>query len=47
MAKSVSSKSVMSAQAIVNQADALVKQREHFEQNEYARSNQRLYVIFG
>jgi hypothetical protein len=47
MAKSVGSKSLMSAQAIVNKADALLKQREHFEQNEYARSNQRLYVILA
>ena len=47
MAKSVSSKSVMSAQAIVAQADALVKQRKDFEQNEYARSNQRLYGILA
>lgn len=47
MAKSVSSKSVLSAQSIIEKADALVKQRENFEQNEYARSNQRLYEILA
>ncbi len=47
MAKKVSNKSVMSAQAIVNKADGLVKQRENFEQNEYARSNKRLYEILA
>jgi hypothetical protein len=47
MAKQASIKSVMSAQSIVEKADALVKQRENFEQNEYARSNQRLYEILA
>ena len=47
MAKSISNKSVMSAQAIVAKADTLVKQREDFEQNEYARSNKRLYEILA
>jgi hypothetical protein len=47
MAKQASSKSLLSAQAIVSKADALVKQREDFEQNEYARSNQRLYGILA
>ena len=39
MAKQAGSKSVFSAKVIVEKADALVKQREDFEQNEYARSN--------
>ena len=47
MAKQASSKTVLSAQSIVEKADALVKQRESFEQNEYARSNQRLYEILA
>ncbi len=47
MAKSISNKSVMSAQAIVAKADTLVKQRKDFEQNEYARSNKRLYEILA
>ena len=47
MAKQASSKSLLSAQAIVSKADALVKQREDFEQNEYARSNKRLYEILA
>lgn len=47
MAKSVSSKTALSAQSIIEKADALVKQRENFEQNEYARSNQRLYEILA
>ena len=47
MAKSVSSKTALSAQVIVSKADALVKQREDFEQNEYARSNKRLYEILA
>jgi hypothetical protein len=47
MAKQVSSKTVLSAQSIVDKADALVKQRENFEQNEYTRSNQRLYEILA
>jgi hypothetical protein len=32
---------------IVASADALFNQREEFEQNEYARSNKRLYEILG
>jgi len=47
MAKQTGSKSVASATEIVNKADALVKQRQDFEQNEYARSNQRLYELLA
>ena len=47
MAKQAGSKSVFSAKVIVEKADALVKQREDFEQNEYARSNKRLYEILA
>ncbi|WP_108646667.1 hypothetical protein [Polynucleobacter rarus] len=47
MAKQTGSKSVVSATTIVNKADTLVKQRESFEQNEYARSNQRLYELLA
>ena len=47
MAKQLNNNAVLSAQAIVLKADALVKQRENFEQNEYARSNQRLYEILA
>jgi len=47
MAKKVSNKTLLSAQSIINQADLLVKQREDFEVNEYARSNKRLYEILA
>jgi hypothetical protein len=42
-AKSVSNETVLKAQEIVAQADALVTEREGWQQNEYARSNTRLY----
>jgi hypothetical protein len=47
MAKLSNSNTALSAQSIVERADGLVKQREEFEQNEYARSNQRLYGILA
>jgi hypothetical protein len=46
-AKVVSTKVVLAAQAIVANADLLVQQREHWQQNEYARSNARLYEILA
>jgi hypothetical protein len=46
-AKAVSNKVVIKAQAIVAGADVLVQQREHWQQNEYARSNTRLYDILA
>lgn len=47
MAKKTSSKNDVQAQAIVGTIDLLVKQREDFEQNEFARSNKRLYEILS
>ena len=47
MAKKESSKHDVKAQAIVGTIDLLVKQREDFEKNEYARSNKRLYEILS
>jgi hypothetical protein len=35
------------AYAVITKADALAVKREQFEQNEYARSNKRLYEILG
>ena len=42
-----SSNTKMSAQTIVATADRLVEQREQWQQNEYARSNARLYEILS
>jgi hypothetical protein len=42
-----SSNPKMSAQTIVATADRLVEQREQWQQNEYARSNARLYEILS
>lgn len=47
MNKATSSNVILAAQAIVNKADALVKTREDWQQNEYARSNARLYEILA
>lgn len=47
MTKQASDNVVLAAQAIVNKADALVKTREKWQQNEYARSNARLYEILA
>ena len=48
MAKKLSSNTVSSeVQAIVSKADALFAQREHFEQNDYARSNASLYALLA
>ena len=45
--KSVSSNTILKAQAIVSVADGLVKQQQDWQQNEYARSNARLYEILA
>jgi hypothetical protein len=45
--KRTSSNTKMSAQTIVATADKLVEQREQWQQNEYARSNARLYEILS
>jgi hypothetical protein len=45
--KRTSSNTKMSAQTIVATADKLVEQREQWQQNEYARSNTRLYEILS
>jgi hypothetical protein len=42
-----SSNTKMSAQTIVATADRLVEQREQWQQNDYARSNARLYEILS
>lgn len=42
-----SKETVLKAQEIVAQADLLVSKREEWQQNEYARSNTRLYEILG
>jgi hypothetical protein len=51
MAKSIMqrtpTKISLSANAIVQTADQLVAAREQWQQNEYARSNKRLYEILG
>ena len=47
MGKATKSNTVLTAQAIVNKADSLVKTREDWQQNEYARSNARLYEILA
>jgi hypothetical protein len=47
VSKAVSSNVVLKAQAIVADADLLVQQREQWQQNEYARSNARLYEILA
>lgn len=47
MKKATSNNVILTAQAIVNKADALVKTREDWQQNEYARSNTRLYEILA
>lgn len=47
MSKKTSNNVILAAQAIVNKADALVKTREDWQQNEYARSNARLYEILA
>ena len=45
--KSVSNKVILKAQAIVDNANKLVKTREDWQTNEYARSNKRLYEILA
>ena len=45
--KSVSNNTILKAQAIVSVADGLVKQQQDWQQNEYARSNARLYEILA
>ena len=45
--KSVSSNTILKAQAIVSVADGLVKKQQDWQQNEYARSNARLYEILA
>jgi hypothetical protein len=45
MAKQVSAKSAVNVSSLMVELDALVKERESFEKEEYARSNQRLYEI--
>ena len=47
MAKKIVLSTEVIAANIVAKADYLVKQREDFEQNEYARSNKRLYEILA
>jgi hypothetical protein len=47
MGKQASNNVILTAQAIVSKADALVKTREDWQQNEYARSNARLYEILA
>ena len=47
MAKKIILSTEVIAANIVAKADYLVKQREDFEQNEYARSNKRLYEILA
>jgi hypothetical protein len=39
--------SAYSAEGIIATLDALIVEREQFEQNEYARSNKRLYGLLG
>lgn len=46
-AKSVSNAVILKAQAIVDNANELVKVREDWQTNEYARSNKRLYDILA
>jgi hypothetical protein len=46
-AKSVSNAVILKAQAIVDNANKLVKTREDWQTNEYARSNKRLYEILA
>jgi hypothetical protein len=46
-AKSVSNAVILKAQAIVDNANELVKVREDWQSNEYARSNKRLYEILA
>lgn len=45
MAKQVSAQGAVKASSLMVELDALVKERETFENEEYARSNQRLYEI--
>jgi hypothetical protein len=45
--KSVSNSVLLKAQAIVDNANKLVKTREDWQTNEYARSNKRLYDILA
>jgi hypothetical protein len=47
MAKKIVLSTEVVAANIIAKADYLVKQREDFEQNEYARSNKRLYEILA
>ena len=45
MAKQVSANGAVKVSSLMVELDALVKERESFEKEEYARSNQRLYEI--
>jgi hypothetical protein len=45
--KVVSDNTILKAQAIVCAADGLVEKRQDWQQNEYARSNARLYEILA
>ena len=45
--KTASNNTILKAQAIVSVADGLVKKQQDWQQNEYARSNARLYAILA
>ena len=45
MSKVIIAKSKISANSLMNELNALVKERENFEKEEFARSNKRLYEI--
>lgn len=45
MAKQISAQGAVKVSSLMVELDALVKERETFEREEYARSNQRLYEI--
>ena len=45
MSKVIIAKSKISANSLMNELNALVRERENFEKEEFARSNKRLYEI--